>query len=71
MDSRVGRLFAEVGEVVDLLAFGEPLGAGMLAALAGSAAVEEAEQRGLISVERDGRRLPGRWSRASSTGSRR
>ena len=60
VDSRVGRLSAEVGEVVDLLAFGEPLGAGMLAALAGAAAVEEAEQRGLISVERDGRRLPAR-----------
>src|SRR5207302_5477112 len=46
--SRVGRLSAEVGEVVDLLAFGEPLGAGMLAALAGAEAGEEAEDRGLI-----------------------
>ncbi|MQA12300.1 MAG: AAA family ATPase [Pseudonocardiaceae bacterium] len=60
VDARIGRLSDELCEVVDLLAFGEPLGASLLTALATPSAVEQAERRGLITIDGDGRRLPAR-----------
>lgn len=58
--ARMGALGEPLREVVDLLAFGEPLGAVLLVRLTDAAAVEGAEARGLIQVERDGRRLNAR-----------
>ncbi|MEV6110645.1 AAA family ATPase, partial [Streptomyces sp. NPDC051940] len=57
---RMGELPDAVGETVDLLALGEPLGSGLLAALTEPAAVEEAEARGLVRVDTEGRRLQAR-----------
>ncbi len=58
--SRMGGLAEPLREVVDVLALGEPLGIGLLNTLVDSAAVEQAEARGLMSVERDGHWLQGR-----------
>ncbi|GAA3431718.1 LuxR C-terminal-related transcriptional regulator [Kutzneria kofuensis] len=58
--ARMGRLSEPLLEVVDTLALGEPLGAGLLAGLTGAATVEEAESRGLIELTPDGRRLQAR-----------
>jgi hypothetical protein len=60
VEARMGRLSEQVRDVVDVLALGEPLGAGLLTELTDAAAVEEAEARGLVSVERDGRGLRAR-----------
>ncbi|HET9257124.1 MAG TPA: AAA family ATPase [Pseudonocardiaceae bacterium] len=57
VDTRMGQLSDPVGQIVDVLAFGEPLGVSVLTALTDAASVEQAELRGLVSVERDGRRL--------------
>ncbi|MEU2612982.1 LuxR C-terminal-related transcriptional regulator [Micromonospora sp. NPDC007271] len=57
VEARMGRLSRRVRDVVDVLALGEPLDAGLLTQLTAAAAVEEAEVRGLVSVERDGREL--------------
>ena len=57
VEARMGCLSGSVREVVDLLAIGEPLGADVLAALTDPVAVEDAEAQGLVSVERDGRRV--------------
>jgi DNA-binding NarL/FixJ family response regulator len=57
---RVGALAAAERDVVELLAFGEPLGVSLLAALADPGAVEQVESRGLVQVSRDGRRLEAR-----------
>ncbi|SCL19648.1 LuxR C-terminal-related transcriptional regulator [Micromonospora inyonensis] len=54
---RIGQLTPEVRTVVELAAFGEPLGLELLTRAADPAAVETAEERGLISVVRDDRRL--------------
>ncbi|MFG3691735.1 LuxR C-terminal-related transcriptional regulator [Micromonospora sp. NPDC047740] len=57
VEARMGRLSKRVRDVVDVLALGEPLDAGLLTRLAAASAVEEAETRGLVSVERDDRGL--------------
>jgi DNA-binding NarL/FixJ family response regulator len=56
VDAQMGLLTRPVRDVVDALALGEPLGMQLLCRLAKPAAVEEAEARGLILVERDGNR---------------
>lgn len=57
VEARMGGLTEPLREVVDVLALGEPLGVPLLARLTDAAAVERAEARGLVSVERDGLRL--------------
>jgi DNA-binding NarL/FixJ family response regulator len=59
VEARMGRLSEPVRDVVDLLALGEPLDVDLLAQLVDAAAVEQAETRGLVSVQPDGR-----WLRA-------
>jgi DNA-binding CsgD family transcriptional regulator len=46
---------AEV-EVLEFVAFGEPLGIGMLSSLSDPAAIEQLERKGLLELVRDGRR---------------
>lgn len=55
IESRMGQLPAAVGDVVDVLAVGEPIELVLLERITGSAAVEEAETRGLITLEPAGR----------------
>ena len=47
----------EVQRVVELLAVGEPIGAGMLAELTSPRALEDAERAGLTTAQRTGQRL--------------
>ncbi|MFI6323415.1 LuxR C-terminal-related transcriptional regulator [Nonomuraea sp. NPDC050556] len=54
---RIGEITAEEREVLELLAYGEPLGADLLAGLGSAGAVEELEDRQLVTVEHDGKRL--------------
>ncbi|MGC5020434.1 LuxR C-terminal-related transcriptional regulator [Micromonospora sp. DT47] len=56
IDTRIGRLDAGVRAVLELVAFGEPLGLHLLNQAAEPSDVETAEERGLISVDRDDRR---------------
>lgn len=58
--ARMGALDGPVGAVVELLAFGEPLGVPLLSALTTPDAVEDAEQRGLVEVRPDRRRMEAR-----------
>lgn len=51
IESRIGALPAKVGEVIDALAVGEPIELAALNRIAGPAAVEEADIRGLITLE--------------------
>jgi hypothetical protein len=60
VQARIGGLTGAEREVVDLLAFAEPLGVSLLAGLVDPAAVEQAEARGLIEVSQDGRRWQAR-----------
>lgn len=60
VDARMGQLPDQVREVVDVLALGEPLGVSLLQDVTDPAAVEQAEARGLVRVERDERRLQAR-----------
>ncbi|MFD3508721.1 LuxR C-terminal-related transcriptional regulator [Nocardia sp. NPDC058666] len=53
IDSRMGTLSAEVADVVDIVALGEPLDATVLSRLTNSAAIEAAETQGLIIVTDD------------------
>ena len=55
--SRMGSLPAQLREVVDVLAYAEPLGVAALASLTDPTAVEQAETRGLVEILPDGRRL--------------
>jgi DNA-binding CsgD family transcriptional regulator len=57
---RIGRLSGALNDVVEVLAFGEPLGVPLLVRLTDAAAVEQAEARGLIEVYPDGPRLQAR-----------
>ncbi|MEH0843047.1 LuxR C-terminal-related transcriptional regulator [Micromonospora sp. CPCC 205711] len=57
IDTRIGRLEPGVRAVLELVAFGEPLGLHLLGQAATPSDVETAEERGLISVVRDDRRL--------------
>ncbi|MDH2430501.1 LuxR family transcriptional regulator [Sphaerisporangium sp. TRM90804] len=54
---RIGDVTPAEREVLEFLAYGEPLGAGLLAGLASPDAVERLEDRQLVTVEQDGRRL--------------
>lgn len=56
IESRIGTLPTALGDVLDALAVGEPLELAALIRITDAAAVEEADVRGLISVERVGGR---------------
>ncbi len=51
IESRIGQLPAPVSDVIDTLAVGEPLELAALTGIADAAAIEEAETRGLITLE--------------------
>ncbi|MFI9639362.1 LuxR C-terminal-related transcriptional regulator [Micromonospora sp. NPDC051925] len=57
IDTRIGQLEPGVRAVVELVAFGEPLGLHLLDRAADPADVEVAEERGLITVVPDDRRV--------------
>ncbi|MFF5171472.1 ATP-binding protein [Micromonospora sp. NPDC000089] len=57
IDARIGRLEPGVRAVLELVAFGEPLGLHLLDQAADPADVELAEERGLITVAHDDRRV--------------
>jgi DNA-binding CsgD family transcriptional regulator len=52
IESRIGALPADAGAVLDTLAIGEPIKLTALERIAGSEAVEEADTRGLITLDR-------------------
>jgi DNA-binding CsgD family transcriptional regulator len=56
VDTRIGNLTPGVRDVLELAAFGEPLGLPLLLRAADPADVETAEERGLIRVTDDGKR---------------
>jgi DNA-binding NarL/FixJ family response regulator len=60
VSARIGQLPEAQRHVVEVLAFGEPLGIPVLAELTDAFAVEQVEARGLIEVYADGRRLQAR-----------
>ena len=51
IESRIGALSTSVSDVIDALAVGEPIELGSLARITAPAAVEEADIRGLITLE--------------------
>jgi DNA-binding CsgD family transcriptional regulator len=51
IESRIGALPAAVSDVVDAVAVGEPVELGLLRRIADPAAIEEADTRGLITLE--------------------
>ncbi|GII02475.1 helix-turn-helix transcriptional regulator [Planobispora takensis] len=55
--ARIGELAAGERRALELLAYGEPLGADLLAGLVSATVVERLEDRRLVTVARDGRRL--------------
>ncbi|MFI5834940.1 LuxR C-terminal-related transcriptional regulator [Micromonospora sp. NPDC051300] len=57
IDTRIGQLTPGVRAVVELVAFGEPLGLHLLEQAVERTDVEVAEERGLIAMVRDDRRL--------------
>ncbi|HVE96635.1 MAG TPA: LuxR C-terminal-related transcriptional regulator [Pseudonocardiaceae bacterium] len=57
VSARIGQLPDSMSDVIEVLAFGEPLSVPLLAGLTDAAAVEAAEARGLVEVYPDGRRL--------------
>ncbi|WP_302893190.1 LuxR C-terminal-related transcriptional regulator [Actinomadura luzonensis] len=56
VSERIGHLDEDEREVLELVAFGEPLGTAPLAALTSARAVERVEDRGLVAATGDGRR---------------
>jgi DNA-binding NarL/FixJ family response regulator len=60
MSARIGQLPEAQRNVLEVLAFGEPLGIPLLVGLTDAVAVEQVEVRGLIEVYPDGRRLQAR-----------
>ena len=54
VESRIGALATSVGDVIDVLAVAEPLELAVLTRISDPAAIEEAETRGLISLEATG-----------------
>ncbi|HEX4359836.1 MAG TPA: helix-turn-helix transcriptional regulator, partial [Pseudonocardia sp.] len=60
IDARIGLLTEPDRRLLELVAFGEPVGVDLLTSLVGSAVVESAAQRGLIAVDSDDRRLEAR-----------
>jgi hypothetical protein len=57
VSARVGQLSDAQRDVVEVLAFGEPLGIPLLVDLTDAFAVEQAEARGMVEVYPEGRRL--------------
>jgi DNA-binding CsgD family transcriptional regulator len=57
IDARIGQLTREVRTVLELVAFGEPIGLPLLVRATDAATVELAEERQLIRVIRDDRRV--------------
>jgi DNA-binding CsgD family transcriptional regulator len=55
IESRIGALPSAVGEVIDAVAVGEPVELQSLTRITDHAAVEEAESRGLITLDRAGK----------------
>ncbi len=55
IESRIGDLPAPVGDVVDVLAVGEPIELAILTKITDAAAIEKAETHGLITLEPAGR----------------
>src|SRR6476620_3060623 len=51
IESRIGALPTSISDVVDVLAVGEPIELGSLSRIASPAAVEEADMRGLITLD--------------------
>ncbi len=51
IESRIGALPSAIGDVIDALAVGEPIELGSLARITDPSAVEEADVRGLITLE--------------------
>lgn len=60
VSARIGQLPEAQRDVLEVLAFGEPLGVPLLVGLTDAVAVEQAEARGLVEVYPDGRRLQAR-----------
>jgi DNA-binding NarL/FixJ family response regulator len=60
LSARIGQLPDALNDVLEVLAFGEPLGVPLLVGLTDAAAVEQAEARGLVEVYPDGRQLQAR-----------
>lgn len=56
IEARIGRLSEPLRHLLELLAFGEPLGVDLLTLLVGHATTEEAALRGLVTVTPTGRR---------------
>lgn len=54
---RIGALSPEAAAVLELTAFGEPVGLATLLELSSAEAVERAEERGLVRMSLDGRRV--------------
>lgn len=61
IESRIGDLPTSVGDVVDALAVGEPIGLAALQRITAATAVEDADTRGLITSNRS----PAAWRSAS------
>ena len=62
IESRIGHLPRAVGDVVDVLAIGEPLELSLLSRIIDPAAVEETERRGLITFDDTNSRLEARMA---------
>jgi DNA-binding CsgD family transcriptional regulator len=60
IDARVDGLDGDLRTVVELVAFGEPIGLPLVVKATDELAVEAAEERGLIRIVRDGRRADAR-----------
>lgn len=60
VDAQMGQLSDAVGAVVEVLAFGEPLGVSLLGGMTDPDAVEQAEKLGVIEVYRDRHRWEAR-----------
>ena len=60
IQARIGRLSDAEREVIQVLVLGEPLGTQLLVGVTDPAMVEQVEARGLVRVERSGRRLEAR-----------
>jgi DNA-binding CsgD family transcriptional regulator len=60
IECRIGALPTTVGDVIDALAVGEPIELGVLAKITDPAAVEQADLRGLITLDHFGDRVEAR-----------
>lgn len=60
IESRIGALPTSVSDVIDTLAVGEPIELGALTRMSGAAAVEEADLRGLITLDHANGRIEAR-----------